>query len=185
MSRCIQSTGLETVPLSQYAIWGRLAERIGLIDSDLFLDSACCTHCPQNNGKCWNLPISTRCLCFFSFFFFSPNKHLLLIPLIRLAVGLLSPLYLWEQGGDAQGSDTTCIDWCAHPGAGIPYSRWLCTALLQSHWFDSISPHKFLLSIHQYRTVHCDSQISRNSLPPYWERCEALSFAGISECRSW
>lgn len=142
------------------------------------------------------ISLSPPVASFFSssfFFFFSPNKHLLLIPLIRLAVGLLSPLYLWEQGGDAQGSDTTCIDWCeharkhtlAHTGVGIPYSGWLCTALLQSHWFDSISPHKFLLSIHQYRTVHCDSQISRNSLPPCWERCDALSFAGVSECRSW
>lgn len=132
------------------------------------------------------ISLSPPVASFFSFFF-SPNKHLLLIPLIRLAVGLLSLLYLWEQGGDAQGSDTTYIDWCeharkhtlTHTGVVIPYSRWLCTALLQSHWFDSISPHKFLLSIHQYRTLHCDS------VPPYWERCDTLSFAGDSECRFW
>lgn len=62
MSTRIQSTGLETVTLSQYAIWGRLAESIGLIDSDLFPDSACCTHSPRNNGTRWNLSIFSYCL---------------------------------------------------------------------------------------------------------------------------
>lgn len=66
VSTCIQSTGVETVTLSQYAIWGGLAKSIGLIDSDLFLDRTCCSHSPQNNEKCWNLYLHLLPLLFLS-----------------------------------------------------------------------------------------------------------------------